>query len=255
MRALLGILPVVCGFAATAQVTGIDSFIVQERRFNDFAGTTLVVNNSFPSLQFTETGFPGSGGFANQHVGWFGTSGGTQRAAFANQGAFDISVTINLDPVHDGPRKEAGFRFDTLIGGEGFFRLTSDGEVAAFGAFFPFFTFGNDAYQTGTDAVLRMIYRPDDDADPFDGDAATIEYIFNGMSSGRLAVANAENGFFGPESTGFAAQGGFFIQASPNAAGDDGYTVSFNNAVFLVPAPGAAACLGAAGLLASRRRR
>lgn len=235
--------------AASAQVTSIDSVDVQERRFNDFPTSTLVTTNNYPSLvRFDESNF-GAGGFANQHMAWYATGGGASRYTFQNNEAFTASVDVTLEVGSFAPRKEAGFRFDSFIGGESFFQITSDGEVAAFGGPFPFFSFGASAYTLGTAATLGIIYTPDDDADPTDGDAATIEYLFNGMSSGVLNFGNTENGFIN------GTQGGYKAQFQVDTSRPDFAIASFANGS-IIPAPTAAAGLGLAlGLMGLRRRR
>jgi hypothetical protein len=236
------------GATALADVTDIDSVQIQERRFNDYSGSTLATTNNFPSLvRFDESAF-GSGGFANQHVAWFSGDGGASHYDFARTDQFVISLDVTLDVGSTSPRKETGFRFDTFMAGEAFFFVTSDGEVAAFGAMLPFHSFGN-VYTPGTTASLSLIYTPDDDGDAFDGDASTFEYVFNGMSSGALPVGNLENGILD------GTQGGFYVQNQPDDNNPNDFSVaSFANISITVPAPSAAAALALVGLGALRRR-
>jgi hypothetical protein len=237
------------GAAAWADVTEINSVQIQERRFNDYAGSTLVTTNNFPSLvRFDESAF-GAGGFANQHVAWFSPDSGASHYDFATSEPFIISLDITLDVGSTSPRKETGFRFDTFVAGEAFFVVTSDGEVAAFGAMFPFHSFGN-VYTPGTAANLQLIYTPDDDGDAFDGDASTFEYVFNGTSSGPLAVGNLENGMLD------GTQGGFYVQNQPDDNNPNDFSIaSFANISITVPAPAGAAALAMSGLALLRRRR
>jgi len=234
---------------AIAQVTNINSVVIQERRFNDYPNSTLVTTNNYPSeVSFNESNF-GTGGFANQHVARFSENGTTARL-FQNSEAFDISFNLMLDVGSTSPRKEAGIRMDTFNAGESFFIATSDGEVAAFGGPFPFFTFGSSAYTEGTTALMRLIYRPDDDADPNDGDSATMEYIFNGVSSGQLAMSNAENGIIN------GSDFGVYVQNQP----DDNNSSDFSNASFTnfnvaVPEPATVIALAGGALALLRKRR
>lgn len=232
--------------AAQGPVTNINSVKVTPRRFNDFPNTQLTVTNAYPGLlEFNETGYPTTpGGFANQHIASFSADGGATKYAFSNQNPFDISFNLNLSIGSATPRKEAGFRFDTLIGGESFFFLTSDGEVAAFGGPFPFFSFGTSAYTPGTTAAMRMIYHPGVGSNP-----ATIEYRFNNLSSGPLAFSNTENGFIN------GTVDGLYLQVQPNRSNPSEFAdARFTNFVVTVPAPGAA-LLALAGVFAGRRRR
>ncbi len=245
---LIGAILASVGTAAWGDVTDINSVQIQERRFNDYPNSTLVTTNNFPSLvRFDESAF-GSGGFANQHVAWFSPDNGASHYNFINGDRFLMSVDVTLDVGSTSPRKETGFRFDTFIAGEAFFIVTSDGEVAAFGAMLPFYSFGN-VYTPGTTANLSLIYTPDDDGDPFDGDAATFEYVYNGSSSGPLAVSNLENGMID------GTQGGFYVQNQPDDGNPDDFSVASFANIRIVPAPAGAMALGLAGVALLRRRR
>lgn len=228
--------------SAVAQVTNINSVVIQERRFNDYPDSTLVTTNNFPSVVSFNEGPFGAGGFANQHVARFSENGATPRA-FMNGEAFDIGVDVTLTVGSGSPRKEAGFRMDSFIGGEGFFILTSDnGEVAAFGGPFPFFSFGN-VYTPGTTARMRMIYRP--------GAVSTMEYIFNGTSSGALAFGNTENGVINGSDLGN------YVQNQPNDNNPNDFSnASFENYAVAVPEPMTMLGLAAGvGMLLRRRRK
>lgn len=241
----LASLAVLTGFAGStfAQVTNINSVRIQLRRFNDYPGSTLVVTNNFPSLvSFNESAF-GAGGFANQHVARFSSDSGATNRAFLNSEAFDISVNVNLSVGSATPAiKEAGFRMDTFIGGEGFFIVKSNGEVAAFGGPLPFHTFGGSAYTPGTTVNLRMRYAP--------GAIASMEYFYNGVSSGLKFFGNTENGVINGSDLGT------YVQNAPN----DNFSGDFSNAAFTnyviaVPEPGTMIALAAGAALFIRRRR
>ncbi len=227
--------------SAPAQVTNINSVVIQERRFNDYAGSTLTTVNNYPSLVSFNEGPFGSGNFANQHVARFSENSTTARL-FLNAEAFDISVDVNLAVGSTSPRKEAGFRMDSFIGGEGFFILTSDGEVAAFGGPFPFFGFGN-VYTPGTTARMRMIYRP--------GAVSTMEYMFNSTSSGQVNFGNSENGVIN------GSDFGNYVQNQPNDNNSNDFSnVAFTNYAVAVPEPMTMLGLAAGvGMLLRRRRK
>jgi MYXO-CTERM domain-containing protein len=235
-------------------VTDINSVKLTLRRFNDFPNTLLTSTNNYPSLvNFHESGYPGPpppGGFANQHIASFSADGGLTKYQFQNQDAFDIRMNLNLSAGSVSPRKEAGFRFDTLIGGEGFFHVTSDGEAAAFGGPFPFFSFGNSAYTPGTTATLEMIYHPGIGTNPNPTLAATMEYKFNGVSSGPLTFGNTENGIIN------GTVDGMYLQVQPDRNNPNEFAdATFTNFSVTVPAPGSAGLLAVAGLVGIRRRR
>jgi hypothetical protein len=247
-------------FAGTvlADVSQINSVVLTNRRFNDFPTTTLTATNNYPSLvQWNETNYPNvatqSTGFANQHIASF-SADGTTKFQFQNQDLFDITIHINLSAGSNTPRKEAGFRFDSLVGGEGFFHVATDnGEVAAFGGPFPFFTFGN-VYTPGTTATLEMKYHPGVGVAPNVITPATMTYIYNGTSSGALNFSNNENGMIN------GTVDGLFVQAQRNggtigAGFNDSVDAIFSNITVAVPGPASTGVLAALGLLGARRRR
>jgi hypothetical protein len=249
MRAvLIAAVPMMAG-SAVAAITDIDAVIVEERKFNDYPDSSLTTTNNFPTeVAFLEQDF-GSGGFANRHDAIMSADGGATAYTLSNSEPFDVMMTIVLDAGSTAPRKEAGWRMDTFIAGEQFFQVTSDGEVAAFGGALPFHSFGSDVYTPGTAATLRMIYTPDDDADPNDGDAATMEYILNGSSSGPLNFGNTENGII--DGTDLRVVGQF--QPDDNNPGDFAFA-QFTDFAFAIPEPASVTLLALLGLAVVRRR-
>jgi hypothetical protein len=243
-------------FAGTvlADVSQINSVVLTNRRFNDFPTTMLTATNNYPSLlQWNETNYPTTaqqaGGFANQDIASF-SADGTTKYAFQNQDPFDITIHLNLSAGSNSPRKEAGFRFDSLVGGEGFFHVTTDnGEVAAFGGPFPFFSFGTGLYVPGTTVTLEMIYHPGVGVVPNVTVPATMTYIYNGTSSGPVAFSNNENGMIS------GTVDGLFVQAQRNGTINDSVDAIFSNITVAVPGPGSTGVLAALGLLGARRRR
>ncbi len=238
-----------CGATAVADFSSVNSVVINERVFNDYPDSTLATVNNYPNVvSFTDSNF-GNGGFANRHDAVFSADGGATPYLLQTSDGFDISVDVMMDAGSLSPRKEVGIRFN-FNGFDGLFILASDnGESAAFGGVLPFHTFGNGAYTPGTVANMRVIYRPDDDADPGDGDASTIEYILNGNSSGELEMTNLENGFI-PD-TQIALYGQFVPDG--NNPGDFGL-VEYRNIVAL-PEPGSMTLLALVGLVGLGQRR
>lgn len=245
----------VCGGAAlvlagSAQAQ-FDGLNVRERIFNDYPDSTLNVTNAYPALFSIEEGDFGSGGFANRHMAFLSQDAGATAYDFNYEDGFDFCVTMNLDanPV-DG--REAGIMTDLF--GFGFFGALPNGEIAAFGSFLPFHSFGN-VYTNGTDVDLRMIYRPG--AGEGMMPASTIEYIIDTgsgpISSGLIDFTNTEGGIpSGMPQDQFLALIGVGIQNQGAPGGSS--NVTFTN-FKVIPAP-ATAVLGiaGAGLLARRRR-
>lgn len=229
-----------CALSASAVAQlGIDSMIIQERVFNDYPKSELNVTNNYAALvEFAEGSF-GQGGFANRHRGRFSSDGGASETTFDITKPWDISadVTLNGDAVG-----EAGF----LMGPDGNdaqFICKPNGEIAAFGGFFPFFSNNVNApqipqYVLGSTVNMRMVYSG--------GNDPTIEFLINGISTGAMKVDT--NGFNG------AVHGGVYVQNTP--FNEPGVTsdVRFENFV-TVPTPASALLLGLAGIASGRRRR
>lgn len=227
---------------ALADVTEINSVKIEERIFNDYPNSTLVSTNNYPALvSFVESNF-GDGGWANMHCAWFSADGGASRRAFLGAESFDISTTVYLDAGSTAPRKESGFRYTTPNIGEGLFMVAADGEVAAFGANLPFYTFGGGAYALGTTATLRMIYRA--------GGTPTMEYIFNGLSSGPLPLALDYPVLIDGSNLGLYLQNAV-DDSNPSEFG----LVEYGNITVDVPEPAAAVLLALAALAVRRRAR
>ncbi len=202
--------------SVSAAVSDIDGVVIVERNWNDFPNSTLVTTNNYPTaVSFDESSFDPPdlinipNPYANQHQAWLSDDGGSTRYQFQNSEGWELSVDINLDTLITSPRKEAGIRMDTKIGGEGLFIITSDGEIAAFGSFFPFAStgigdFGGTPYSVGSTVTMKMIYTPGDGGGG--SVPATMEYIVNGISTGPKEIANLENGVIDNSELGFYAQ-------------------------------------------------
>ncbi len=231
--------------AGTACAQPYDGLNVNERVFNDFPGSTLNVVNMYPSsLTISESDF-GAGGFANRHMAYASQDAGATASSFDYEDGFDFSVTMNLNASPTDGR-EAGIMTDLF--GFGFFGALPNGEIAAFGSFLPFHTFGT-VYTNGTDVDLRMIYTPGGGEGV--APASTMEYIIDtgsgAVSSGPIEFTNTELGI----PSGFGAKVGVGIQSQGGFGGN--VDVAFTN-FSIVPAPGAGV-LALGGLFAASRRR
>lgn len=224
--------------SAVAQL-GIDSMIIQERVFNDYPNSDLNVTNNYPALvEFAEDNF-GTGGYANRHRGRFSSDGGGSETTFDINKPWDISADVTLNGNAVG---EAGF----LMGPDGNdaqFIAKPNGEIAAFGGFFPFFSNNVNApqipqYVLGDTINMRMIYTP--------GQTPTMEFLIDGISTGALNVD--PNGFNGP------VHGGVYVQNTPFNQQDVSSDVTFANFV-TVPTPASAALFGLALVTAGSARR
>ena len=227
---------------ALGDVTDINDVIIDARNFNDYPDSLLTIEENFPSSILIDERQFGQGGFANRHR-LFMTADGANQFFFDNQVAFDISIDIQLD-VGTPAGKETGFYFDRF--GEPRFIIKGDGEVAAFGGAFPFFSFGNP-YTPGDQVTLRTIYVPGSGPDFVT--PATIEYMYNDLTSGPLEFSNLENGMID------ATVGGFYAQFAPDGANPDDFAVvQISDVTILVPAP-ATLCLLTLAFGARRRQR
>ncbi|MEM9166800.1 MAG: hypothetical protein AAGB48_07215 [Planctomycetota bacterium] len=238
----------IAAVAASNAAAQFNGFLVEERVFNDFPGSNLVVTNDFPNeLTFNESNF-GSGGFANRHMAYLSSDGGATAVDFDYGSALDFSVTLNLDASPTDGR-EAGIVTDLF--GFGFFGALPNGEIAAFDSFLPFFTFGSGVYTNGTDVDLRLIYTPG--AGEGLTPVSTIEYIIDTgsgpVSSGPINFDNLEGGI---PTGGFNARIGVGAQFQGSSGGTA--VASFTNIV-AVPAPATAALTALGGLAMLRRRR
>ncbi len=234
---------------ASAAIGEINSLVIEERRFNDFPGTTLTVtDNDFAGVRIQETDFIPDGGndFANRHVAWL-SDNNVDRFAFQNGEGFEFFADINLDWGADTTIKEAGIYMDSLIAGEGQFLLKGGGnnEIATFGSFFPFTSstaddddgveYNGQTYNKDTTVNIGLRYTPGSgpSAEPgvIEPDVrATMEFFVDGVSSGARDITNNENGVIDGSQFGFYVQtpGDFF--ASPPDFSD----VLFSNVVFNV---------------------
>ena len=134
-------------------------------------------------------------------------------------------MTLTLTGAPTSPRKEAGFRLDSSVGGDGLFIVNTDAhEIVAFGGPLPFYSFGN-TYNSGTPIVLGMTYENI-------GGTNGIVYSANGVNSPFLPMTNLEQGVL------------------------DGSTLGgYLQVVGIVPEPSSIALIGLGALTVYLRRR
>jgi len=272
----------VAGSAMAQDISAANGFQFRARVFNDFgtsalffgpAGSPIVpapAPGNYPllgagSLEVLEV-FPqfAPGNFANRHDARFSADGGLTPLSLSNGQSFSISTTITIN-ANASPRKEAGIIFFNDRGNgfidEGRLNVTSDGEVAVFGAAHTFAGngegLGNGIYTVGTTAQMTYNYF----APGVNGPIASFSVTFidavtgvhnTGIRSFDPAAAIDPNAPANGLNSG--SQIGFVIQNQRNPQIADTSDVIFGG-VTIVPAPGAAALLGLAGLATLRRRR
>lgn len=239
--------------AAGAQPVTFNGLNVNPRVFNDYPDSNLTITNNYPASATIHESFPTTPPmkFANRHDLLLSSDGGNTAAIFNNNESFDISADFTLTDGSDSPRKEAGLRVNSSIGGDGQFIINSDGhEIVAFNGPFPFFKFNNPPnsinYTTGQTITLGMKY---------DAVAHTIDFRVKqggqSFDSGPLAFSNTENGIID------GSTAGFYGQFSPAAPGDFGNVALANMAATatVVPEPIGIAVLGAMAVALIARRR
>jgi hypothetical protein len=169
-------------------VPSINSDIVHPRVFNDYPGAALGVVNNYPSLvSFSESNVVGPTGFANRDDWRFSSDGGLTDHLFQNNEYWSVSALVTLTGTPTSPRKEAGLRLNSSIGGDGLFVLNTDGhEIVAFGGPFPFYSFGN-TFNSGNSVLMGITYENI-------GGTNGIVYSANGVNSPFLPMSNLEQG-------------------------------------------------------------
>jgi hypothetical protein len=269
------------GSAVAQDISTVNGYNVQIREFNDFPTSNLmwgpagspVIPGPVPGhfalagfnsgVEFQESFPQGTqGNFANKHQALFSNDGGATPFGLDQHQSFSVSTNVRITSPAGSPRKEGGLKFYNDRGGgfidEGEILVAGDnGEVAGFGANLTFFSFGPGAYTPGQTARMTFNYfGPGVNSfyasyqviftDPVTGVHDTGIRDFD--HAGAIDPTNPANGFNNGSRLGWLDQN----QRSPVI--NDFADVVYGN-VSIVPAPGAAALIGLAGLVAGRRRR
>ena len=174
----------------------INSDIVHNRVYNDYPGATLTTVNNYPSLvSFSESNVVAPSGYANRDDWRFSSDGGLTDHLFQNNEYWSISASVTLTGNPTSPRKEAGIRLDSSIGGDGLFILDTDAhEIVAFGGPLPFYSFGN-TFNSGDTVLMGMTYENI-------GGTNGIVYSANGVNSPFLPMSNLEQGVINDSTLG-----------------------------------------------------
>lgn len=233
---------------------GYASLVDASRTFNDRSGSNLAFNTDFGAgtVSFTEDDY-GPGGFANRHIAWYGDSGNNP-LDFNYNDSYDTTVKMQITQADGVDQVEAGMQVDNF--GFGFFGvLSGSGEIAAFGGYLEFHSFGTGLYTVGDELLLRMVYTQGGGSGL--NPKGTMEYFYNNLttatgwvSSGAKTIGNLEGGI---PSAGLGRLG---VGAQINNPDETLGAVAVNwSMITLVPTPATAGLLGMAGLVATRRRR
>jgi hypothetical protein len=241
---------------ASAQVNSWGTFLGY---FDDITTSTpSVTHNTLDNLTIHE-GFPqapaGAGG-VNRDTGALSADNGGTPYHVNNALPWYYQVTVQLDGLASN---EAGMHIGQLGGPNGFgpqgaitgqVMVNAGGEIAAFGAWLPFFSNNQPQFsylprgQRGSAFTLGIFVDPNPAA-PF------TEYFVNGVPTGPIAMDAGTLNFYmnTPNTLGVYGQGSWRTTGPTDA------TYTFTNPFIGVPSPSSAMALGLGGLLAARRRR
>lgn len=237
------------GVAMAQQPTG---FAAGLNYFPDNLGisTTTVTQNNYPSvLQISESLPSGVVLGTSRHVGTF-TSGPNTPFVVQNLQPWSYQVTVRMS---GNSSREIGLHIGSLgafppgnagaITGQ--LMVNANGEIAAFGAWLPFFSNNQPQY-----ASLPRGARDQDFTLGFSvvptASSVAVTYSVNGANIGPFELDPGAFSFY----NGLANTAGTYVQNS----GAGSSTGTFTNWSY-VPTPGSAAVLALGGLVAARRRR
>jgi len=245
---------------AHAQSNTINGYKIKARVFNGNPGSTLTITPAGPIANpatiTIRDQYTGAFAGANRHDVLASTDLGVTAHTFGIDDSFVFTTRLTLTDGFNGPRKEAGIRFNSSIGDMLFLVNSDAGEIVTFGG--PFHLFGNNGggngYTPGSSILLGI--REIGGGDGIGGIPNTIEFFIDrgaGIeSTGPLPWSNAEGG-----PVNF--QLGVYGQGGANA-NNDFINVLFSNTTYTTavpePATWAMMVLGfmGVGFMAYRRR-
>ncbi len=251
-----------------AQVSSINSAVIDQRAFNDVPGATGTFINSYPtSITLGEANVSQPTGFANREI-WYFSNNGTSAYSFQNGDYFNASFTLNLTGTDPNNRDlEAGFIFSNpsgSFGGDCQLVVEQNGAVVQFGgpSSYPFSPAANGFpgpgattanYPLATPITMGFNYV----IDPNTGHSA-FQYSINGLFAAS-APGDPYFDFNGTIAGAQAATLGGYIQVGddPNFAGMSGQAVFSNFSIIPAPEPASMGLFlfGIPALLARRSRK
>ena len=237
---------------ASAQISSINSAVIQSRVFNDVPGATFSGINSYPSfIALSESGVSQATGFANRDV-WRFSNNGSAPYSFAHNDYFTASMTLTLTGNPITPRKEGGWLFSTASNGDIQFIVNTDGhEVVQFGgiSFYSFNANNGITYNSGTPITLGLSYFLDSN------NKSALQFSANGVASPVFEFGPTVGS--GALDIGDGSTLGGYLQVvnDPASSGNSGSAL-FQN-ITITPEPSAYALFGcgALALAAFRFRR
>lgn len=259
---------VVCGLAASVfagDISQVNGVFMQNRVFNDFPSSTLVPTAAYPASVGWHEEFPAgtTGNFANKHLAYLSTDNGASAFGLDGNQGWTLSTSIRMNAPNAAPRKEGALQIENPrynnnppFVDEGHVLVATDGEVAIFGGAMPFYTSnftGGPWYTLGATSRLTFQYFAPGVMDPVKGaiQVSMNDPILGFHQSPVLVWGNEADGTVG-FNTGTKIA--FQAQNQRNPFIND-FSDIFYGDTSIVPAPGALALMGLAGLAASRRRR
>lgn len=241
---------------ASAQVNSWGTYLGY---FDDIpTSNAQVTNNTLNNLTIHEDfpQAPAGGGGVNRDTGALSADNGATPFTVNNANPWFYQITVRLS---GSASNEAGMHIGQLGGPNGFgpigaitgqVMVNAGGEIAAFGAWLPFFSNNQSQYsylpRGARDQDFRLgIYVDPNPANPF------VEYSINGVSTGAIAMDPGTLSFYmnTPNTLGVYGQGSW------RTTGPTSATYTFTNPAVGVPGPSGVAALALGGLLAARRRR
>lgn len=249
---LFTIASVLAIYDASAQVSTVNSTVIQSRVFNDVPGATFTgVNDSPTVIALGEYGVSASTGFANRDL-WRFSNNGTSPYQFQANDYFEATFTLNLTGLPVSPRKEAGFVFSTGSSGDIQFIINTDGhEVVQFGgiSFYSFSGNGLISYTSGTRITLGLSYFLDANG------KNALQFSANGIYSPIFEFAATVGAGALDIGAGSTLGGYFQIVNDPQNPANSGLALFENISIVSIPEPTTMAllCLGSVAFLLRRR--